>query len=178
MTRANLVAAPLLVWALFTSPAGAADFKPETIIALERAALDRWGKGDPKGFLETYAPDVTYFDPGVHPAQGRAFSKEDGGTRAVILTDGVFRRRFAANADLIGKGLPTQDGVSGLLGVLPREFQLQFAPDVNIPSDLEVFESFGPNLTRMGGRFLRIVGRLRPGVTLADAPARSRATSS
>ena len=64
MTKTNLVAAPLLVWALFTSPAVAADFKPETIIALERAALDRWGKGDPQGFLETYAPDVTYFDPG------------------------------------------------------------------------------------------------------------------
>jgi len=33
------------------------------IIALERAALDRWGHGDPEGFLETYAPEVTYFDP-------------------------------------------------------------------------------------------------------------------
>jgi ketosteroid isomerase-like protein len=37
--------------------------KPETIIALERAALDRWGKGDPQGYLELYAPDITYFDP-------------------------------------------------------------------------------------------------------------------
>ncbi|MBI5198046.1 MAG: nuclear transport factor 2 family protein [Nitrospirae bacterium] len=35
----------------------------ETIIALERAALDRWGKGDPSGFLEISAPDVVYFDP-------------------------------------------------------------------------------------------------------------------
>jgi uncharacterized protein (TIGR02246 family) len=33
------------------------------IIALERAALDRWGKGDPSGFLELSAPDVVYFDP-------------------------------------------------------------------------------------------------------------------
>ncbi|MBI5001227.1 MAG: nuclear transport factor 2 family protein [Euryarchaeota archaeon] len=33
------------------------------IIALERAALDRWGKGDPSGFLEICAPDVVYFDP-------------------------------------------------------------------------------------------------------------------
>jgi ketosteroid isomerase-like protein len=38
------------------------DFRPETIIALERAALDRYGNGDPQGYLETYAPDVTYFD--------------------------------------------------------------------------------------------------------------------
>ena len=33
------------------------------IIGLERAALDRWGRGDPGGFLETYAPEITYFDP-------------------------------------------------------------------------------------------------------------------
>ena len=38
------------------------DFRPEMIIGLERAALDRWGKGDPQGFIEVYAPDVTYFD--------------------------------------------------------------------------------------------------------------------
>jgi ketosteroid isomerase-like protein len=35
----------------------------KTIIALECAALDRWGKGDPSGFLEISAPDVVYFDP-------------------------------------------------------------------------------------------------------------------
>ena len=35
----------------------------DQILMLERAALDRWGAGDPDGFLETYAADVTYFDP-------------------------------------------------------------------------------------------------------------------
>jgi ketosteroid isomerase-like protein len=39
------------------------DFRPETIIALERGALDRWGKGDPEGFFEIMATDQTYFDP-------------------------------------------------------------------------------------------------------------------
>jgi ketosteroid isomerase-like protein len=33
------------------------------IIALERGALDRWGKGDPNGYIEIYDPEVTYFDP-------------------------------------------------------------------------------------------------------------------
>ncbi len=33
------------------------------LVALERAALDRWGAGDPSGYLEISAPDVTYFDP-------------------------------------------------------------------------------------------------------------------
>jgi ketosteroid isomerase-like protein len=40
-----------------------APFDPEKIVALEKAALDRWGKGDPQGYLETYAPEITYFDP-------------------------------------------------------------------------------------------------------------------
>lgn len=35
----------------------------DEIIALERAALDRWGSGDPGGFLELYADDISYFDP-------------------------------------------------------------------------------------------------------------------
>jgi ketosteroid isomerase-like protein len=39
------------------------DFQPETVVALERRALDRWGKGDPQGFLDIMASDQTYFDP-------------------------------------------------------------------------------------------------------------------
>ena len=35
----------------------------QTIIGMERAALERWGKGDPSGFLEISAEDVVYFDP-------------------------------------------------------------------------------------------------------------------
>jgi ketosteroid isomerase-like protein len=33
------------------------------ILAMERTALDRWGRGDPDGFLEISAQDVVYFDP-------------------------------------------------------------------------------------------------------------------
>ena len=48
-------------------PADAEDHQPADVtacvIALERGALDRWGKGDPRGYLEIYAPEVTYFDP-------------------------------------------------------------------------------------------------------------------
>jgi len=36
-----------------------------TIISLERAALERWGRGDPDGFLEISAAEVSYFDPFV-----------------------------------------------------------------------------------------------------------------
>jgi ketosteroid isomerase-like protein len=35
----------------------------DQILMLERDALDRWGNGDPNGFLELYATDIAYFDP-------------------------------------------------------------------------------------------------------------------
>jgi len=35
----------------------------DQIVMLERAALDRWGSGDPGGFLDLYGPEITYFDP-------------------------------------------------------------------------------------------------------------------
>ena len=34
-----------------------------TIIALEKSALEKWNQGDPKGYLDISANDVTYFDP-------------------------------------------------------------------------------------------------------------------
>lgn len=43
--------------------AGAPADVATTIIAIERAALERWVKGDPSGFLEISADDVVYFDP-------------------------------------------------------------------------------------------------------------------
>lgn len=49
----------VLVAANPTSTTGVA----ATLLALERGALDRWGQGDPSGFLEISAPQVTYFDP-------------------------------------------------------------------------------------------------------------------
>lgn len=35
----------------------------DTLIEMERRALERWCRGDPSGFLEISAPDIVYFDP-------------------------------------------------------------------------------------------------------------------
>jgi ketosteroid isomerase-like protein len=35
----------------------------DELISLERAALDKWIRRDPQGYLDLYAPDVSYFDP-------------------------------------------------------------------------------------------------------------------
>ena len=45
------------------APAGAPRSVADSVIAAERAALDRWGRGDPQGYVDTYASEITYFDP-------------------------------------------------------------------------------------------------------------------
>ena len=48
-----------------TLSAQTGDDAAETIIAMEKAALERWGNGDPWGFIEICAPEVTYQDPSL-----------------------------------------------------------------------------------------------------------------
>jgi ketosteroid isomerase-like protein len=54
----------------------------DDIIALERAALDRWGAGDPSGYVELFDEAITYFD----PYQERRI---DGRAAMVALMDSV-----------------------------------------------------------------------------------------
>ncbi len=62
--RALLVTAVLAV----SVAAGSRQQKDADVIAVEKAALDRWGHGDPEGYLSIYGKDITYFDP-FHPAR-------------------------------------------------------------------------------------------------------------
>src|SRR5438067_3718469 len=65
MRKLSLVGLALCAIGLAAGYGYAADTPGDDVIARERAALDRWGKGDPQGFLDIYAPEITYFDPGV-----------------------------------------------------------------------------------------------------------------
>ena len=109
---------------------------------------------------------------GVRAAQGRTFVKEEaaGGRPAIVLTDGFFRRRFAANTALIGKALDTRLG-STLVGILPADFQLHFAPGAHVPADVPAFIPF-PYDIYQGPRdlyYIRLIARLKPGVSMAQA---------
>jgi RNA polymerase sigma factor (sigma-70 family) len=62
----RLIGGALAVVMLFVASAcGSArdDYSSEAIVALEKRALDRWGKGDPGGYFEIMAAEETYFDP-------------------------------------------------------------------------------------------------------------------
>lgn len=67
----KIILLSMVICCAVTRPAGsaaqeraqAADSISKQIIALERAALDRWIKLDPQGYLDLYVTDLTYFDP-------------------------------------------------------------------------------------------------------------------
>ena len=59
----SVTAATLLSLMMASCKGSATEDAAGEIIALERAALDRWGNGDIQGPLDLYSPDITYFDP-------------------------------------------------------------------------------------------------------------------
>jgi predicted permease len=132
--------------------------------------ITRTFTGDEPEQVKCARVTANFFDVlGVHAAHGRTFAAEDIGGPAIMLTDGFFRRRFAGAEQLLGKGLP-MDWSNTLVGVLPADFQLHFAPDSNVPPDVQVFDTFGKDIYKDRTQYyIRLVARLKPGVSLASA---------
>ena len=110
---------------------------------------------------------------GVRPALGRLFEPKElfGGRFVVILSDGLWRRRFGGDPGVIGKGISFQGVEATIVGVLAQDFQLHFATDSGVSRDIEVFAPFGYDIYRnpVDLYFLRVLGRLKPGVSFSRA---------
>jgi putative ABC transport system permease protein len=108
---------------------------------------------------------------GVPPGQGRYFNAQDdveGAAPAIILSDGLWRRRYGANRQIIGQSV-TLDGHSTLVvGVMPASFRLIFPGDASVPPDVQAWMPFGEDLAGAPRdlNYLRVIARLRPGVTI------------
>lgn len=75
--RTHLIGSLITCCFLVGCPGQAQSDATQTIIALERTALDRWGKGDPQGYFEIMGADETYFDPMTEKRiDGRAALKQ------------------------------------------------------------------------------------------------------
>ncbi len=106
---------------------------------------------------------------GVEPILGRSFVPDEERTGArptVILSYGLWQRRFGADPNIVGDMLTLDgDGYTGL-GVLPRSFQ--FAPMGNA----ELWVPLRPSPSQISQRFMHwldVIVRLKPGVTLEQA---------
>src|SRR5580693_7495156 len=109
---------------------------------------------------------------GVPPILGRTFRPDDdqvGAAPVVILGGGLWRRKFGASPDVIGKSL-TLNGTSYMVvGVIPADFSFYGQDrDVYTPIGQWNDPSFRDRRISVSAH---IVGRLKPGVTLAQAKA-------
>ena len=107
---------------------------------------------------------------GVSPAIGRDFTPEEfksGGPKAVILSDGYWRRHFHADPGAVGRNLHIGDTAVTVVGVMPKTFLFPVRDaDIFIPSPPDFSYAQSRDAT-----WFTVIGRMKPGVSLAQARA-------
>ena len=108
---------------------------------------------------------------GVRPLRGRAFVAEDDALNAApiaMISYGLWSRRYAKQ-DIVGRSVNLNGEPRVIVGVLPPDFALpNFESDVVVPLQPE---GDPRRKIRNSVHFLRFVGRLKPGVTMAQGRA-------
>ncbi|MGN6391587.1 MAG: ABC transporter permease [Gemmatimonadales bacterium] len=127
------------------------------------------------GYITAGLPGVL----GVVPALGRGFTGQEdrpGGPAAVLLSDGLWRRRFGGDPSIVGRVLTLDDTPATVVGVMPPGFQLPAhyaGPGMELWAPLQLDPASDRSVR--GWHFLDVVGRLRDGVTLGAAAAETSA---
>jgi predicted permease len=108
---------------------------------------------------------------GVRPAMGRGFTDDDArytiSPNVVIISDGLWHRRFGADAGVVGRKVSINDVPRTIIGVMPAGFV--FPPGAELWTPLSLAGDFGRE--RDGRLLLGVLARLKPGVSLARARA-------
>ena len=105
---------------------------------------------------------------GVQPALGRVFTEDedDKGARLVVISHGLWQRRFGGASDIVGRKISVNDEAYEVVGVMPRSFYFMPSRDI----DIWMPASFPPRLRRnFTWHDAQIAARLKPGVTLEHA---------
>jgi hypothetical protein len=127
------------------------------------------GNGDPEQVPVGRAGDKLGEVLGVAPVLGRWFTDEEqepGKDLVVVLGHGLWQRRFAGARDVIGRTLQVSGVERTIIGVMP--------PGFAYPARSELYIPLAPDEGRRNARtafWLPVVGRLKPGVTDAQANA-------
>jgi predicted permease len=108
---------------------------------------------------------------GVQPAMGRVFRPEDavdGAAPVVILTDAWWRTQFNADPNIVGKAFDINGVQTTVIGVLPKSFDFGavFSPGAKVDA-ITPLDLYGP--PRGYGNIVTMIGRMKPGVTIAQA---------
>jgi putative ABC transport system permease protein len=158
------------------APGNFADWKARNQVFEDMAAsafsgsFNLTGEGNPEEIPGDFVTANLFSVLGARPALGRDFSASDdvpGAPRVVILSQGLFLRRFGGDPQIIGKQLWLNYEKYDVVGVMPRGFQF---PDRD--PQLWAPVQFTPaQLANHGNHHLQVVARLKPGVSLKVANA-------
>jgi putative ABC transport system permease protein len=105
------------------------------------------------------------------PLLGRTFQPEDeraGGSHVVVLGYGLWQRRFNADPNIVGKQVKFDGESTTVIGVMPEGFRFP----VDRIGDAEFYIPLDPEQDynkERGANYLRVVGRLKPGVNIEQA---------
>jgi predicted permease len=136
------------------------------------SAFNMTGHGEPQHVQAVMVADNFFKTLDVRPALGRAFLPAEfvkGGPHAVVLTHAFWLQHFAADPNVVGQSITLDNAAATVVGVLPASFDF---PSVFWPGLHADF--FIPGIMddlREWGNTLAIFGRLKPGVSVAQAQA-------
>jgi putative ABC transport system permease protein len=157
------------------SPADLADWRTqntvfEDLAATNDAPYNLTGMGEPESLIG-YSLAANFFQvAGVQPALGRAFTPEEdraGAPGVVVLSHRLWRRRFGSDLNALGRSVTLNGAPYTVIGVMPAGFQHPQRAELWTPLRLNSLDANQANDRSF--RFLRVVGRLKPGVTIEQA---------
>jgi putative ABC transport system permease protein len=165
--RGNMSMADFLDWKSQTT-----SFEDPSLYASVGQRIDLTGSGATE---QVYGAAVSAgFFPtlGARPILGRTFlpgEDQPNSMRVAVIGAGLWQRRFAGRADVLGQSITLNGVPRTVIGVMPADFHFP-RPDSEIWTNLPLVP---PN--RRGPFFYRAFGRLKPGVTIRQAQAEANA---
>ena len=145
------------------------------------------GQDKPERLFAAYVSPNFLTTLGVTPALGRSFSSSEEQSSEVIVSNSLWKRRFASNPQLVGQPLTINGRAYTVIGVLPPEFQIPrqvslgvvAMDDVDLLVPISVLASTEPATVNERGRhFLTAIARVKPGVGIEQAGSAMTAIAS
>jgi putative ABC transport system permease protein len=147
----------------------------ESVAAWANDNLNLTGHGEPLQVPVARVSPNFFSLLAVEPQLGRTFTAEEGrpgGQPVVIISNFLWRSRFGADRDVIGRTVTLDSTAHTIVGVLPPGIQFPFVDHTDIwtPRYFE-YSLMTPQRLRTGVGYLGILARLRPGTTIERADA-------
>jgi predicted permease len=111
---------------------------------------------------------------GADAMLGRTFRPRDDAPKSpplILLSHAVWKRRYSSDPRLVGTRILVNGRPTTVIGIMPESFALLLPQDAAIPDDQQAWVLLGRDALKSPRQqqFLRVVGRMKPGVQLADA---------